>query len=445
MTENNACPIDAFQQRLAQLDETDLDQARATLVSKWSYAAEVYARACVHCGLCSDSCHYFLVDPSKESVPAYRLKLVTDVFACHQSKSRKISGARELDRNTVDEWIDCLFGRCTLCNRCGLNCSVGINIAQMIRIGRSVLAASRLVPPELQSTVDAAVNTGNNMAISREEWFETIDWLNGELQQEVGDPQACLPLDRTGANILYAVNPREVKFFPLSLLAAAKIFHTAGENWTFSKEYYDVTNYALFSGDDTIGGMLSSRLIETARKLGVRTLVLGECGHGFKATRWDAPEWLAQTPEIEIKSVLEVVEDYIRQGRIRLNPKLNSKRVTLHDPCNLVRNGGIVEQSRAILKAGVSDFVEMIPNRLQNYCCGGGGGQLSMTRYAKRRLAAGKVKADQIAATGAKIVVAPCHNCIDQLSELNRDYKLGVEVKTVCEMVSDAIVGTPAS
>ena len=118
----------------------------------------------------------------------------------------------------------------------------------------------------------------------------------------------------------------------------------------------------------------------------------------------------------------------------------NPEPVTLHDPCNLVRLGGIVEEQRFILEHAASHFVEMHPNREKNYCCGGGGGQLAMTRFAQRRLEAGKIKADQIRSTGAKIVAAPCHNCIDQLLELNKHYKLGVQVKTVSEIAADALV-----
>jgi len=55
-------------------------------------------------------------------------------------------------------------------------------------------------------------------------------------------------------------------------------------------------------------------------------------------------------------------------------------------------------------------------------------------------LKTGKLKADQIKATGAKIVVTPCHNCIDQLMELNKHYKLEIEIKTVAEIVADALV-----
>jgi Fe-S oxidoreductase len=93
-----------------------------------------------------------------------------------------------------------------------------------------------------------------------------------------------------------------------------------------------------------------------------------------------------------------------------------------------------------VLKAAVEDFVELRHNRQYAYCCGGGGGALTMTEFAKRRMEAAKVKADEIAATGAKIVATSCHNCLDQLAEINRHYKLGVEVKLLVELVADALV-----
>ena len=143
---------------------------------------------------------------------------------------------------------------------------------------------------------------------------------------------------------------------------------------------------------------------------------------------------------VDAESVLQVMADYLRKGVIKADPSLNTERVTLHDPCNLVRNGGIIEEQRYILRHCVSDFVEMTPNGINNYCCGGGGGQLAMGDYAERRVKAGRVKAEQIRATGAKIVATPCHNCIDQLMELNQKYGLGVEIKTVGELLADALV-----
>ena len=156
--------------------------------------------------------------------------------------------------------------------------------------------------------------------------------------------------------------------------------------------------------------------------------------------RWEGPRWLNKPYPFNVVSVIEVMAEYVRTGRIALDPKKNEKPITLHDPCNLVRNGGVIDEQRFVLKNACSNFIEMSPNRENNYCCGGGGGQLAMGEYKERRIQAGKIKAEQIRKTGAKIVATPCHNCIDQISELNQEYKLGVEVKTVAEIVAEALV-----
>ncbi len=435
---------DLYLERIRRLKPDQLESALTSFKRLLDHKAAAGLQSCVNCGLCADSCHYFQVTQEVEAIPAYKLKLVTSVFRKLVTVLGRLGRMSEadgvLDSQTVERWVDSLYGRCTLCGRCALNCTMGINITRLIRMARTTLASIDLVPPGLQSTVTTAVEKGNNMGIPREEWLDTLQWLSEELQMEVGDPQAHLPVDKPGTELLYTVNPREPKFFPLSLLATAKIFYAASESWTVSSDYYDVTNYGLYSGNDDEAGLLSSRLRQSMVKLGAKTLILGECGHGYNSNRWEAPEWLAAKDRFEVKSVIQIIADYIRQERIKLDPSRNQKRVTLHDPCNLVRLGGIIEEQRFILKNAVTNFVEMYPNREKNFCCGGGGGQLSMTRYAKRRLEAGKIKADQIRMTGAKIVVTPCHNCIDQLSELNREYDLKVEIKTVSEVVADALV-----
>jgi Fe-S oxidoreductase len=435
---------DPFVERIRNLKPDELESALVAFKRLLDHKAAAGLQSCVNCGLCADSCHYFLVAGEIEAIPAYKLKLVRSVF---RKLLNLLGGLAEksrsdgvLDSGTVQKWVDSLYGRCTLCGRCALNCTMGINVTSLIRMARTTLASIDLVPPELQSTVTTAVEKGNNMGIPREEWLDTLQWLSEELQMEVGDQKAHIPVDETGTRLLYTVNPREPKFFPLSLLATAKIFYAAKESWTVSSDYYDVTNYGLYSGNDGEAGLLSSRLRESMVKLGAKTLVLGECGHGYNSNRWEAPEWMAAQDKFGIRSIIQIIADYIRQGRIKVDPSRIQKRVTLHDPCNLVRLGGIIEEQRFILKNAVTDFVEMHPNREKNYCCGGGGGQLAMTRYAKRRLETGKIKADQIRKTGAKIVVTPCHNCIDQLTELNREYDLKVEVKTVSEVVADTLV-----
>lgn len=444
MMKENAGRVDALEEKIKGLKPDDLKKALTVFRERIHHDFAAYLNSCVHCGLCSDSCLYYLVDRDVRSSPAHKLMLIVSVFKRYFSFSGRrmpwFSRAREFDQDMVREWVDSLFGRCTLCGRCFLNCSMSLNIPYLIRAARGALASINLIPSGLDSTLSASLEKGNSMGIANQDWVETVKWLEEELRNETKDNKAELPLDKKGARIFYSVNPREPVFFPFSLLAVGKIFHAAGEGWTFSSDHFDATNYGYYAGDDIASGKISEGLVQTMEKLGSKILVLPECGHGFNANRWEAPQWLSKKFGFEVKSILEVVADYICAGRIKLNPERNPELTTLHDPCNLVRLGGIIEEQRFILQHAVSRFVEMTPNREKNFCCGGGGGQLAMTRYSQRRIQAGRLKSDQIRKTGAKVVATPCHNCIDQLMELNKHYKLGVKIRTVCEIVADALV-----
>ncbi len=175
-------------------------------------------------------------------------------------------------------------------------------------------------------------------------------------------------------------------------------------------------------------------------KLRAGVLVMAECGHGFRSQRWEGETWAGHKYPFPIMSFVELQAQYIREGRIKLDKSKNPLRVTYHDPCNQVRSGGIVEEPRYILQHAVEEFVDMTPHGVDNFCCGGGGGMLAMTEFSKSRITAGKIKADQIAATGAKICATTCHNCLDQLGELSRHYKLGVKVQNLSELVAAALV-----
>jgi Fe-S oxidoreductase len=427
------------------LDDADaVRKARDELRRAARGLAAYHFDACVRCGLCAESCHIYRAEPVPENVPGAKAARVASFFRRYHSALGRIApflvGARALTPAALDELVEAAFGRCTGCGRCGLNCSVGADVGAIMRAGRNVLAAAGKVPPNLQAVVDNQLKTGNQMAITREELRETAAWISDDLRLEMGDDGAAVHVDEPGKRVFYLVNPREVKFFPLSLMAAAGVFRAAGESWTMSSRFYDVTNYGLYSGDDPAATSITGQAVEEAERLGAEEIILSECGHGFRSFRWEGPNWLGRAYALPVRSILELLLEYLREGRIRVDPAKNPDRVTLHDPCNLVRWGGVVEPQREILRRVTSDFVEMVPNREQNFCCGGGGGMLSMSEYGDRRVASGEVKAEQIRATGAKIVAAPCHNCADQLLEINKKYKLGVEIKAVVELVYEALV-----
>ena len=208
---------------------------------------ETHLNACVRCGLCASSCMYYLTMKEGKYIPARKVDLVSSIYRRYKTWQGAIFPslfhARELNQETCDEMVDSLFGACTMCGRCVKHCSIGVDIPFLVKKGREMLAVMGLVPKTLQATVDAAVNTGNNMGIPTEEFVDTIQWMEEELQDELEDEKAGIFLDLPDKNVFYTLNPREPKFFPLSISAMAKVFYAAGEEWTLSSKYYDVTNY----------------------------------------------------------------------------------------------------------------------------------------------------------------------------------------------------------
>ena len=399
---------------------------------------------CAHCGICKDSCHYYRASQDPVHTPAYKAEKLRKIYRRYFTPTGKLFpglvGARDFDEEYARELKDIAFGSCTMCRRCTINCPMGIDTGLIVRTARAMLAAINMVPASLKAGVDLTIESGNNMGVTREEFLETIEWLEEQLQDEVGDSKAKIPVDKKGARVLYMTIPLEVKVYPLSFIALAKIFYAAGEDWTVSSKMFDATNLALFSGEDDLARLHAQRLRDATVELGVKVLAMTECGHGFRAMRWEAENWLGEKFPFEVRHVVELIHEYVTSGRIKLDPSRNTKPVTYHDPCNLARNGGIYKEPREILARAVSDFREMSPSGVENLCCGGGGGMLAMTDYAKSRIAAGKPKADQIMATQAKEVVAPCHNCMVQLQDLKKHYKMPVNITALSEIVANALV-----
>lgn len=426
------------------IDKTLKKKALSRLDTENDSKLETHLNACVRCGLCSTSCMYYLAFREAKYIPAHKVDRVSAVYRRYHTRAGKLlphlTGARKLTAAYCEEMVDALFGSCTMCGRCVKHCSIGVDIPYVVRKGREMLAEMGLVPETLQSTVDAAIRTGNNMAIPREEFVDTIEWMQEELQDEMSDDTAAIPLDKPDATVFYTLNPREPKFFPLSISAIAKIFYAAKEDWTISSTCYDVTNYGYFNGNLSEATRIARNLYDETHRLRCRRLVLGECGHGSRASRWEGPNYLGKAYDFDTLTAVELIGEYIRRGRITLDRSLNPQPVTIHDPCNLVRNGGLLKEIRFVVGRSAAEIIEMNPCGTENFCCGGGGGMLAMSEYNERRLRIGEIKADQIRRTGARVVVTPCHNCVDQLIQLNHTYQLGVQIKTIAELVADAII-----
>jgi len=402
--------------------------------------------ACVHCGMCTDSCHYVLTHPDDPTfAPAYKADRIRKLFKRHFDWTGRVLpwwvGAKSIYTDEeLEELKDVVFGKCTNCRRCSINCPMGVDYATFNRMARGLLVSVGVMPEGVAVVSKDQWEIGNQMGVLKEEYLDTLEWMSEELSEEMKDPAAVIPVDKMDADVVYSINPREVKYDPRTIADAAKVFCVAGENWTMPSEGWDMTNFGLFSGDDDLGGAVALRLYEKVIELRGRKLVISECGHGYRSTRCEGPNWAGFDVPFEMESSVLTMLRYIKEGRIKVDKTKNQIPVTFHDSCNNARSCGLFDEPRELLSYVVTDFREMHPNRSENYCCTGGGGAMSMSEYTPRRLKSARVKADQLKATGAEIVVTSCHNCVDGLTDLIRHYKLGMGVAQLVNLVANAIV-----
>jgi len=402
--------------------------------------------ACVHCGMCTDACHYVLANPGDPTfAPAYKADQVRRIFKRHFDWTGRVfpwwvKAKSVYSDDDLEQLKDIIFGKCTNCRRCSINCPMGVDFATFNRMARGLLVSVGVMPEGVAVASKDQWELGNQMGVLREDYLETLDWVSEELRQELGDPNAGIPIDVMNCDVVYAINPREIKYDPRTIADAAKIFHLAGENWTMPSEGWDMTNFGLFSGDDDLGGAVARRLYDKVEELRGKKLVISECGHGYRSTRCEGQNWGGVDVDFEMESSVITMLCYIKEGRIRIDPFKNNKSYTYHDSCNNARSCGLFEEPRELLQIVCNDFREMYPNRAENYCCTGGGGAMSMSEYSAQRLKSAKIKADQLKATGAKVVVTSCHNCVDGLTDLIRYYKLGMEVMQLVNLVANAAI-----
>jgi Fe-S oxidoreductase/ActR/RegA family two-component response regulator len=401
---------------------------------------------CVHCGMCTESCHYVLTNPDDPTyAPAYKADQIRKIFKRHHDWMGRVfpwwvKAKTILTDEELEELKDISFGKCTNCRRCTINCPMGVDFATVNRMVRGLLVSVGVMPEGVAVVSKDQWEIGNQMGVLKEDYVDTLEWMSEELEEDLGHNEASIPIEKKGAKVMYCINPREVKYDPRTIKEAALIFHTAGEDWTMPEEGWDNTNFGLFSGDDGLGGACAKREYEKARELGVDKIVISECGHGFRSTRFEGVNWAGESEPVPMESSVMTMLNYIKEGKIKVDPTRNPEKMTFHDSCNNARSGGFYEEPRELLRLVSMDFQEMYPNRAENYCCTGGGGAMSMSEYTPKRLQSAKVKADQIRATGAKVVVTSCHNCVDGLNDLIKHYELDCEVKQLVNLVANALV-----
>jgi Fe-S oxidoreductase len=410
--------------------------------SNYRFLIDLYARTSAKCGRCAVSCQVYQASNDPRDIPCYRTNLLLDVYKQYFSGNgrwfSRLIPENALSNEKIDEMAE-LFYRCTACRRCTLECPMGIDHGLIAHLGRYVLSEAGIAPKGLIVSVREQLEgtTGNTSAIPLPALLDNIEFLQEELQDMTGK-SVDFPVDQKGADYIFFPAVSDYLMEADTLMGNAAALQAADISWTIGSQYFDGINYGLFYNDWVLERIIQ-KLVDEAQRLKARKILIGECGHAARSARQFIPAF-ANGRSLPVVSILELTWQAFQEGKLHLKKDAVTERVTYHDPCNIARSGWIVNQPRQLLRSFVGDFVEMQPHGRENYCCGGGGGLVSLDETHEFRMrVSGKRKAEQIAASGAQIVATPCANCKKQLRELVDYYKLPVQIVGVHDLVLRAI------
>ena len=413
-------------------DEQRVRRAMAAFTRDMSSTVAMYMESCVHCGHCSEACHFFMASQDPRHTPIWKLEPFKQAYKREAGPFawlyRTFNLKPAVTAGELREWQELLYDTCTMCGRCSAVCPMGIDIAALVGLARHAMFAAGLVPHELWAVAERAEREGSPLGATPKVLKERIEWLADEHDIEI-------PLDKPKADVLVTLSSVEIMKYPGSIAAFAKVMKHGGFDWTLRTDGYEATNFGLLSGNLDWQKALSLRLINAAAACGAKTLVLPECGHAYGALRWQGANLYGRPLPFDVLHVTEFLARHMKEGRIKVKKLADS--VTFHDPCQVSRRGGATQAPRDVLGALGVDLREMPQGGDANWCCGGGGGVITLHRADDDRRRMFTIKMKQVEATGANSLVTSCANCRLSFDDGQAHYKWDKKMGSVLELVAD--------
>ncbi len=412
-----------------------------TLKANIDSSCAAFFSSCVHCGMCAHACLFYTETGDPKYTPIHKLEPMRRLWEQEYTvlgKFKKLFGlARKVTEQDLIDWEELVYDSCTLCARCSLVCPVGNDIVYMVRKMREGMVAAGHSPAGLQSASRRTIKIGSPMGITA----DTLKAVLVHAEKEAGMP---IPLDKHGVDYLLLLSSAEIAQFSEIIPAAAKIFHAAGVSWTLSSEAYEATNSGIQIGSSDIAAVLVERIVQGAEKLGVKYVISPECGHAYTALRWDGPNLIGRPYPFKVIHILELLDQLQADGRLQTEGT-EAAKLTFHDPCQLVRRGGVIEQPRRLLNMVASNFVEMSDAGRDNWCCGGGGGVSANERAEPLRQQVFNRKKQQLDEIGVNTIVTACSNCRNMLEEGLEQHDMDIEVVSLTETLAEHLVTASSS
>jgi Fe-S oxidoreductase len=392
--------------------------------------------SCVNCGMCAEACLFYTETGDPKYTPINKLEPLRRVWQQEYTLFGRIKSLLGLTKPVTDEllaeWEELIYDGCTLCGRCSMVCPVGNDISYMIRRAREGFVAAGYAPDGIKGASRRAITIGSPMGVK-------YHALQAQIKHVQADTGLQIPVDVEGADYMALLSSMEIINFPEYLEALARIFKQAGVSWTISSEAFEATNSGIQIGSSDIARELVSRVVNAAEKLKVKSVISPECGHAYTALRWEGPNLIGRPYNFKVVHILELLDELRAGGRLKTRG-MEEARLTFHDPCQIVRKGGVLEPPRNLLRSVASNFIDMQDNREMNWCCGGGGGVSAIERAEELRLKVFKRKTTQFEELKVDTLVTACANCRLVMEEGLEEYKLEIPVVGLTEMIAEHLV-----
>jgi Fe-S oxidoreductase len=388
--------------------------------------------SCVRCGLCAEACLFYTETGNPAYTPIHKLEPMRRTWQQEYTFWGKLASSLGISKPVSDaeltEWETLVYDSCTMCGRCSMVCPVGNDLTYMIRKMREGMAVAGHAPEGLIGATRRAVTIGSPMGVK----LPALQAQIKHVEQETG---LTVPVDVTGADYMLLLSSMEIMNFPEFIGAVTKIFNKAGVSWTISSEAFEATNSGIQIGVSEIAAELVQRIVDAVDKLKVKNVISPECGHAYMAIRWEGPNLVGKPFNFKVVHILELLDDLRKQGRLKTSGK-ESQRLSYHDPCQISRRGGVVEQPRNLISMFADDFVEMPESGTMNWCCGAGGGVSSNERANELRLKVFRRKQAQLNVARPDALVSACSNCRIHLEEGMEEYGMEIPVLSLTETLA---------
>lgn len=413
-------------------------QAMRHFVRDFGRTAAFYMESCVHCGNCAEACHFYAVTGDPKYTPVWKIEPFKQAYKREYGPFaffyRLFNLKAKVTVDQLQSWQELLYDSCTVCGRCSLVCPAGIDIASLVSLARHGMAEAGLVPHELWAVAERAEREGSPLGATPKVFKDRIEWLADDNDIEI-------PLDKAKADVVCTMSSIEIMKYAQSIVATARVMNHLGLNWTFRSDGYEATNFGLLSGKRSWQKDMTVKLIEATIAAGANLLVLPECGHAYGAVRWQGANVYGKPLPFRVQHISEFLAEHAKSGRLKL--KRTGQTATYHDPCQVARRGGATQAGRDVLQALGMELREMDPTGDTNWCCGGGGGVVTIRRADPLRYKVFQLKMEQIERTRAEVPVTACANCRQTFDDGQAHFHWDKTMHSLLEMVADNLEEPP--